>query len=179
MLSPHTLTHLAAFTCPRCGQPLGRFHVYLLTDPVEVLRQTTEGGPMHLECAHEQAEVDHRAQIRADPTFARPLCYALYVVKATPSDPSARIIRLHREVPATRCLHLFSPEKITFFLQTLNGPQAIVREASFAEIEAVMQPAAQKAGEGAAAEEQQEIIRQIRRLHKFFPKRPQPSQPAS
>jgi hypothetical protein len=172
MLTPRTLQHLAHHTCPRCGQPLGRFHVYLLTDPVEVLRQTTEHGPMHRDCAHEQAEAAHRAQIAADPAFPRTLCYALYVVKATPSSPSARIIRLHPEDPASKCLLLFSPEKITFYLQTLDGPQAITREADYDEITAVMEPAAEQAGEGASAEEQEEIVRQVHRLHKFLPKRP-------
>lgn len=177
MLSPSTLHHLVAFTCPRCGEPLGRFHVYLLTDPVDVLRQTTEHGPMHRDCAQEQAEAAHRAQIDADPAFPRLLCYALYVVKATPSTPSARIIRLHPEDPASKYLLLFSPEEITFYLQTLDGPQAIARKADYDEIAAVMEPAAEQAGEGASAEEQQEIIRQIIRLYKHLPKRPKPTTP--
>jgi hypothetical protein len=176
MLSPLTLHHLAAFTCPRCGEPLGRFHVYLLTDPVEVLRQTTEHGPMHLECAHEHAEAAHRSTSIKNPASST-CCYALYVVKATPSAPSARIIRRHPEDPATTQLLLFSPEKITFYLQTLDGPQSILRPADYDEITAVMEPAAEEAGEGASAEEQQEIIRQIHRLHKFLPKRPKPSPP--
>lgn len=177
MLSPSTLTHLTAFTCPRCGQALGRFHVYLLTDPADVLRQTTEHGPMHRECAEEQAEAAHRAQIAADPAFPRTLCYALYVVKATPSTPSARIIRLHPEDPASKYLLLFTPEEITFYLQTLDGPQAITRKADYDEIAAVMEPAAEQAGEGASAEEQEELIHQITRLHKFLPKRPKPTAP--
>ena len=177
MLSPQTLHHLTHYTCPRCGQPLGRFHVYLLTDPIDVLRQTTEHGPMHRDCAQEQAEAAHRAQIDADSAFPRLLCYALYVVKGTPASPSARIIRLHPEDPASKYLLLFTPEEITFYLQTLDGPQALTRKADYDEITAVMEPAAEQAGKGASAEEQEEIVRQVHRLHKFLPKRPKPTAP--
>lgn len=174
MLTPSTLSHLAACTCWRCGQPLGRFHVYLLTDPVEILRQTTEHGPMHRACAMEQAETAHRDQIA---TFPRALIYALYVVKSTPSSPSARIVRLHPEDTTTNQLLLFTPDEITFYLQTLDGPNTITREADYDEIESVMDPAAEAAGEGASADELAEIVAQIARLHKFLPKRPQPSAP--
>lgn len=172
MLSPLTTRHLSAFTCPRCGQPLGRFHVYLLTDPVEVLRQTTEHAPLHLDCAHEQAEAAHRAQLLTAPAFPRTLCYALYTVKGRPSSPSARIIRLVEADPASRLLLLFTPEKITFYLLSLDGPQSILRGADYAEIESVMAPATEAAGAGASAAEQEELVRQITRLHQFLPKRP-------
>lgn len=181
MLTLRTLKHLATSTCPRCGEPLGRYHVYLLTDPVEVLRQTTEHGPMHRDCAHEQADADHRAQIAADPAFPSTLCYALYTVKASPTAPSARIIRLREDDPDTQQLLLFSPEKITFYLQTLNAARrhdaAICREADYAEIAAVMEPAAEAAGEGACTAERKEIVRQVQRLHKFLPKRLKPESP--
>ena len=177
MLTTRTLKHLASSTCHRCGAPLGRFHVYLLTDPADVLRQTTEHGPMHRDCAQEQAEAEHRRQIDQDTCFPRTLCYALYVVKGSPNAPSARIIRLHSEDPATSQLLLFTPEEITFYLQTLDGPQAITRPADSAEIESVMDPATAEAGAGASPEEQEELIHQITRLHKFLPKRPKPTAP--
>lgn len=175
MLTPRTKHHLAASTCPRCGEPLGRFHIYLLTDPVDVLRQTTEAGPLHRDCALEHAEAEHRAQQAADPAFPHTLIFALYTVKASPTAPSARIIRLHPEDPATSQLLLFTPEEITFYLQTLDGPQAITRPADYAEIESVMEPATAEAGQGASPAELEELLHQITRLHKFLPKRPKPT----
>lgn len=176
MLSPLTRQHLAAYTCPRCGHSLGRFHVYCLTAPVDVLRQTTEHGPMHLECAKEHAEAAHRAELEADPTFEKNLLYALYVVKGSPAAPSARLIRLLDNDEATAQLHLFTPEHITFYHQAIDGPHALVREAEYDEIEAAMHPCVTALLAACQSDdERQELQNQISRLHKHLPSRPKHS----
>lgn len=172
MLTSLTRHHLAACTCHRCGTTLGRFHVYCLTQPAEVLRQTTEFGPMHLECAQEYAEAAHRTELKAQPTFEPALLYALYVVKGSPTAASAKIIRLLKDDPATTQLHLFTPDRIEFHHQTIDGAQAITRPAEYDEIQATMMPAVSEllaACQSPAETEELEL--QIARLHQYLPKR--------
>ena len=117
---------------------------------------------------------DYRAELIANPNFPGALLYALYVVKGSPSSPSARIIRLVEEDETTQELLLFSPDRITFFHHTIAGPDSATREATYEEIESVMEPATTEAGLDASDAEKEELVRQVHRLHKFLPKRPKP-----
>lgn len=172
MLDTATRQHLADYTCLRCGDKLGRFHVYCLTDPADVLRQTTERAPMHLHCAQEFAEAVHRDELAADPAFPKELLYVLYTVKASPSSPSAKVIRLIETEPGSACLHLFSPETIRFYHQRLDGPHVVTRPAEYAEIESAMIEALKEVATGCSPEEAEAWSDQIARLHKYLPQRP-------
>lgn len=163
MLTNETRAHLAEYTCTRCGEPLGRFHVYPVLDLAQVIRQTSETAPMHLECAEEHAEA-------ATPQV--PL-YALYVVKAAPRSASARVIRLLDHDPASAVLHLYSPDSIKFKVQTFDGPHVITRPAEYDEIkDAMIAAIADMMQSSPSKTEQQEIAAQIALLHKHLPQIP-------
>ena len=146
MLTAATYHHLAAFTCPGCKQSLGRYHAYPLTDPAALLSYLTESPPMHLSCAEKAIAAKHATA-------------AIYVVKAAPKAPSAALVRLHPEDPATVCLRLFTADTIHFPL-TL----------SYDEIRDWLLPAVEDAHHRSSSrEETLELVGQIARLHAFLP----------
>lgn len=149
MLSPLTLSFLARYICPRCQQPLGRFHAYPLLCPSQVISLTSEIGPMHLHCAEEHAEdvIAGSADVSSAPAPALPLpLRVIAVVKAGPQSPSARLTRLHPQDPATSTLLLFTPDAVHFHHITPSGPQAvIIRAATNEEVFQYMEPSIQDA----------------------------------
>jgi len=181
MLSPLTLFFLARYTCPRCSQPLGRFHAYPLLCPSQVISLTTDLGPMHLHCAEEGAE-DYIAAMttaslgKADGAPAAAL-RVIAIVKAAPQSPSARLTRLNPEDPATSTLLLFTPEAVHFHHITPSGPQAvIIRAATNEEVFHYMEPAIQDAMLTAkpGTDEHQELLHTLGLIQKRWinPTRP-------
>lgn len=170
MLSPETLRAIAAFECPACQRPLGRFHAYPVLDPATLLSGLTEHAPMHLECARNHTE-DTLHEGRAD-TLVR--LSVITVIKAAPRSPSAKLIRLHPEDPSTIFLRLFSPDQVQFYHVTPHDHSMIVRPAEYTEIQQWLEPALAAAmnAAGGNAEELAELTQTIARLHKFLPKRP-------
>lgn len=165
MLSPITLAFLARYTCPRCEQPLGRFHAYPLLCPSQVISLTSELAPMHLHCAEEHAEDVIAGS--ADVSSAQVRCIA--VVKAGPTTPSARLTRLHPEDPATSTLLLFTPEAVHFHHITPAGPVAqIIRPATNEEVFHWMEPAVQDAMSTArpGTDEHRELLRTLGLIQK-------------
>lgn len=120
MLTEHHKRHLLAFTCPECGEPLGRFHAYPL-DPAQCLSQTVECAPMHLDCAQTYAETHHTLR-------------AVAVIKATPTTPSGKLFRTLRDDPSTTCIRLYTPERIDFHHVTHNNGADIIRPATREEV---------------------------------------------
>lgn len=116
MLSPSILAHFAAFTCPHCHEPLGRFHAYPLLEPAQVISSTSNLAPMHLTCAEEC----HEQLLQAQPPEQPSRLSVIAVVKASPQSPSARLIRLHPEDPDTTTFLLFTPDTLHFLHQSLS-----------------------------------------------------------
>ena len=190
MLSPLTLLALTRHTCVLCEQPLINAHTYPLIEPGQLLSQTTDTGPHHPRCAQQRLE----DILRKDPGTQTNFRYiaALWTVQTSATSPSGRIIRLHEEDPDSTLIHLFSPLKIDLICTIahparpmparLGGPtpsqqrrryNLVTRPADYAEIEEWMRPALQDADSLSKTEsEQSELVQQIARLHKFFPKRP-------
>jgi hypothetical protein len=199
MLSPLTLAFLARYTCPRCEQPLGRFHAYPLLCPSQLISLTSELAPMHLHCAEEHAEdVITARQGEANPTptptptrprsetFAPketvsslPLpLRVIAVVKASPTSPSARLTRLNPEDPATSTLMLFTPEAVHFHHITPAGASAvIIRPATNEEVFHYMEPAIQDAMFTAkpGTDEKRELLHTLGLIQKRWINPPRPS----
>lgn len=134
MLSPATLQSLAKYTCPRCAKPLGRFHCYPIQQPGQVISLCLETAPMHKQCAEILLEA-----------LLTPSVQAIAIIKATPTSPSARLVRLHPEDATTTCLHLFTPEDVHFIHSTPCGAGIITRRATNEEVFQWMQPAIEDA----------------------------------
>ena len=158
MLTATTRQHLAAFTCPHCSEPLGRFHAYPITDPATLLSRLTQAGPGHLECVQDHLE-------------ATAGLHAIYIVKAAPQAPSAALVRLHQEDPDSIHLRLFSADRILFRHVTLHDRSAIVRPADYAEIQSWCLPTIEAAATAAQTDDERtEITLSIALLHKHLPK---------
>lgn len=141
MLSPLTLTHLAAYTCPRCCEPLGRFHAYPLFCPSQVISLTSALGPHHRHCAEEQLE-DMLMQTEG---LLGPGLHVVAIVKASPRSPSARLTRLNPADPESATLLLFTPEQVHFHHVALHDKSIMVRPATNEEVFKFMEPAIQDA----------------------------------
>lgn len=163
MLSPETLSHLAAMTCPGCQKPLGCWHCYPVTDPATLISQLTEHAPHCIRCAEEVTEQPY------GPGTAG--LAVIYKVKAAPKSPSGRLVRLEKDDPSTSFIHLFSPAEVLFNLVTTNAGSSI-RPATRDEAYEWLKPALIEHGRYAQAgsDEEDEITNQLARLMKFLPK---------
>lgn len=187
MLTPQTLQHLAAFTCPVCGGPLGRYHAYPVTDPSTLLNRLTQHAPHHRACAlqvtediiataaapadvvrspHPPSGPPHTNESRTANPELPPLS-VICTVKSTPTSPSGRIVRQHKQDPASTAIRIFTPERIDFYhVGTDNWPITIVRPATNEEAEAWLTPALKASPLPGA-----ELILQIASLQLFLPPR--------
>lgn len=189
MLSPLTLIALQRHTCVLCEQPLTEEHTYPLIEPGQLLSQTTSIGPHHPGCA--QKHLEHLLFKNPDTQTNFPYIAALWTVQTSPTSPSGRIIRLHEEDADSTVIHLFSPLKVNVICTVahparplpmrLGGrakPQRyrfnlVTRAASYDETEEWMRPAIETVSNDSRTEaEQEELVQQIVRLYKHFPKRP-------
>ena len=176
MLSPLTLLAISRYTCMLCEQPLATEHAYPLIEPGQLLSQTTDTGPHHPDCAKKR--LDNILLKSTETAPDTPYMSAIWVIQSAPNAPSARIIRLHEEDEDSSLLHLFSPLRIDLRLSLSQHayPRAkrmslTTRPATYAEIQAWIEPAVQGAMMGASSEEISDVREQIARLHKHFPKR--------
>lgn len=188
MLSPVTILALQRFTCVLCEKPLLNAHTYPLTEPGQLLSQTTKIGPHHPGCA--QKHLENLLFQNPDTQTNFPYIAALWTVQTSPTSPSGRIIRLHEEDADSTVIHLFSPLKVNVICTVahparplpmrLGGrakPQRyrfnlVTRAADFAEIEEWMSPALQTAADNSRTEaEESDLVEQLARLYKHFPKR--------
>ncbi|MFZ2281860.1 MAG: hypothetical protein WAW39_28935 [Prosthecobacter sp.] len=198
MLSPLTILALQRFTCVLCEQPLLNAHTYPLIEPGQLLSQTTDIGPHHPSCAQKHLE----NLLLQDPNTQTNFRYiaGLYTVQTSTTSPSGRIIRLHEEDADSTVIHLFSPLTVNLICTVAHparpmparlGGRAktqrrrynlVTRAADYAEIEEWMSPALQDAANNSRTEaEKSDLVQQIARLHKHFPKRTTPGiqEPAS
>lgn len=164
MITPTTHQHLGSYTCPRCKAPLGRFHAYPIQEPSQVISLCLETAPMHKQCA----------EIHLEETQTHPV-QALAIIKATPTSPSARLVRLHPEDASTTQLHLFTPEDIHFLHITPCGDATITRAASNEEVFAWMETAIAAAMQKATGtDEIKEIGRTLGMLQKRWINKAEP-----
>jgi hypothetical protein len=146
--------HLRAYTCPACGNPIGRIHAY----PVEtdtLLSRLTEAVPMHPTCAMKGLEIVAEA------------AFIVWTVKtSSPKQPSGRLFdRAEGDI----CIHLQTPTSIDFYLPSGIRP-------TYEQIRDIMLPAIRRARDAATSEEEiDEIARAIASLHRFLPNPPSPS----
>lgn len=173
MLSPLTLDSFTRHNCPRCQQPLGRFHAYPLLHASQVISLTSELAPMHLHCAEEHAEdliatVGTRCAASDSAAPAALPLRVIAVVKASPTAPSARLTRLHPEDPATSTLVLFTPETVHFHHVTLAESSQIIRPATNEEVYLYMEQATRDAMQTAlpGTDEERELLRTLGLLQK-------------
>lgn len=178
MLTPDTLQHLARYTCPVCGDPLGRFHCYPILSPETALSLCVESGPMHLSCAKDTA---HAALLQQHTegrlSVTRPALSVVAVVKGSPRSPSARMIRLHPEDAETACLALFTPHRLHFDHVTFSGtepPVSAERRATNREVFLWLEDAITEAMHRAPAgsDERHELTLHLGRLQTWIPKTP-------
>ena len=170
-----TLQHLAAYTCPRCCEPLGRFHAYPLLSPDQVISLTSDMGPHHRHCADEQLE-DLWLQTAGTLT---PGLAVVAIVKAGPTRPSARLTRLNPADPDSATLLLFSPETVHFHHIAVHDKALIIRPATNEEVFRYMEPAIQDAMTTAkpGTDEHRELLLTLGRIQKLWiqPERTPPS----
>lgn len=172
MLSQATLTHLARYICPRCEQPLGRFHAYPLLCPSQLISLTTDLAPMHRHCAEKHAEdviTSSQGDGVSNPvSSATNRLRAIAVVKASPTSPSARITRLHPEDPTTATLLLFTPDTVHFHHITPAGAAQAIRPATNEEVFHYMEPAIQDAMSTAkpGTDEERELLHTLGLIQK-------------
>lgn len=180
-----TLQHLTAYTCPRCGEPLGRFHAYPFFSPDQVISLTSDLGPMHKECAEEHAE-DQITTGAACCEFGAPApLRVVAIVKAAPRSPSARLTRLNPADPESLTLVLFSPETVHFQHLTFHAAEGTLRSFSVGraatneEVFRYMEPAIQDSMTTAkpGTDEHRELLLTLGRIQKLWiqPKRTPPS----
>lgn len=165
MLLPTIAHHLGTFTCPQCNEPLGRYHAYLLNRPAQILSQLAEHPPAHLGCI-EYALENPDTIPPADPS--EPVIpnniTCLVTVKAAPTTPSARLVRLpHPETgEPTPCLHLFTPDTLRFLHLTWSAGHIVTRPATPEEIINWMTPAlADALTKATTGDEQRTILHQL------------------
>ena len=141
--------HLRAYTCPACGNPIGRIHCYPVTAETLISR-LTDTVPMHPTCAKAAGSI-------------------IWTVKtSSPATPSGR---LFERSEADWFIHLHSPCFIDFYLP--DGAQP-----SYEQIRELMLPAIRTAAAAAQSEEEtDEIARAIAALHPFLPKKPKTQTP--
>lgn len=171
MLSPETLAHLAAFTCPGCEKPLGVWHCYPVTDPATLLSQLTEHAPHCLQCAQDVSEDLVTHQEPGTQNQEQSGLSVIYKVKSAPTAPSGRLVRLDDHDPSTVFIRLFSPAEILFYRVAAHDRATIVSPASREEAYEWLKPAIDAASQPApqGSDEEQEIVRQIARLMRFLP----------
>lgn len=184
MLSASTLLSLRRYTCQYCEKPLEDAHTYPLIQPDQLISQTSEMGPHHLECA--RAQVEELLKRKAVTLEDKPQIIAFWTVKASPSSSSARIIRLNDHDPDSATLHLFSPDSIRFDHTVCSRPfprstdrHLVTRPAGYEEIYLWMEPALRAATVNGTEEQIDEITHQIARLLKHLPPRPKTDTPAT
>lgn len=134
--------HLRAYTCPACGNPIGRNHCYAVTVDTLISR-LTDTVPMHPTCARAAGDI-------------------IYTVKTSSSKvPSGR---LFERSEADWFIHLHSPQSIDFYLPDGSRP-------TYEQIRELMLPAIRTAAAASQSEEEtDEIARAIAALHTFLPK---------
>lgn len=185
MLPPtHSTAHcLSHFLCPRCGEPLGVHHAYHLPQPSQILSQLANHPPCHLACVEAMLEETPLTPPGADTPASAIACIA--VVKAGPSSPSARLIKLdHPELGGTELhhLHLFTPERIRFEhlsawpanepMQKPDAVHTVTRPATAQEIINWITPALSVALHRATSEdERRTIIHQLGLIQSRLPDR--------
>ena len=170
--APSLLQSLADHTCPYCRQPLGRSHAYPVTDPSTLISLLTPYAPHHRDCAEEMAALHilgsfSSLEMSESPAPLPVHLIVVLTVKATPTGPSGRLVRLSPEDPDSLRLHLFQPETITF------RPYGEDRPATNEEAEAWMSESIAVAASHAppGSDEYQEIARQLARLQPHLPRR--------
>lgn len=147
--------HLRAYTCPACGNPLGRIHCYPVTTDTLISR-LTEAVPMHPTCAMKGLEIVTEA------------AFIVWTVKtSSPKQPSGR---LFDRAEGDLCIHLHSPQSIDFYLPSGTRP-------TYEQIRDLMFPAIKRASEAATSEDEiTELARAIAALHHYLPKPTNPRQ---
>lgn len=171
MLLPTIAHHLGTFTCPQCNEPLGRYHAYHLHQPGMLLSQLADHAPCHLGCIEAALE---ETELQNGPVIT---CIA--TVKASPTSPSGRLVRLpHPETgEPTAHVHLFTPDTLRFLHLSAHpspiklnsdfeiGPSVlntITRPATPDEIIDWMTPAlADALGKATTGDEQRTILHQL------------------
>lgn len=171
MLLP-TIAHcLANYLCSHCEQPLGCFHAYHLHRPDQLLSQLADHAPCHLGCI--EAALEETALQNG------PVLTCIATVKASPTSPSGRLVRLpHPETgePSAH-VHLFTPDTLRFLHLSAHpspiklnsdfeiGPSVlntITRPATPDEIIDWMTPAlADALGKATTGDEQRTILHQL------------------
>jgi hypothetical protein len=148
--------HLRAYTCPTCGNPIGRLHSYPVTTDTLISR-LTDTVPMHPTSAHKALGATGDLLI-------------VWTVKtSSPKQPSGR---LFERLPGDWFIHLQTPERIEFHRPTENGEPV-----TYDQIRETMMPAIRTARDAATSEEEiDDIARAIASLHRFFPKPTDPRQ---
>lgn len=147
--------HLRAYTCPACGNPLGRIHCYPVTTDTLISR-LTDTVPMHPTCAQKIPDL------------------IIWTVKtSSPKQPSGR---LFERIPGDWFIHLHTPQKIDFFIPyTPEAPESHLT--IYEQIRELMMPAIRRAREAATSEDEiTEIARAIAALHPYLPKPTNPRQ---
>ncbi len=172
MLTKIQSAHLKAYTCPACKKALGRFHCYPVT-PATLLSRLTDTVPMHLDCAKKAAPllletlIDRASWLSDDQHAA-----IIWVVKA--SSPSAPSARFFERSEGDLMLHLYSPERIDFYISTGSTvPETVeaMERPSYNQIRDLMFPAIRAAREAATSEEEiDDIARAIAALHHYLPR---------
>lgn len=146
--------HLRAYTCPACGNPIGRIHSYPVTTDT-LLSRLTDTVPMHPTCAE-----------KALSEFPDGLI--IWTVKtSSPKQPSGR---LFDRAEGDLFIHLHSPSKIDFFVQQ-GTENSEPRTLTYEQIRELMLPAIARARDAATSEDEiTELARAIAALHPYLPK---------